>query len=1072
MRSRGRRLYPLALLGWLAAQPLVAQVDRATLNGTVTDPSGAVIVGAKVDAISAATGKEREVLTNAQGIYVIPALPAGIYTFTFSRGGFETAHFEGVELRIGQTLTLDAQLKVGNPTAHVEVKGTAPLLERNSAELGEVVGGAQIADLPVNGRNWANLLVLAPGAIDDGGGNQRTIRFGGRGRDDNNYKFDGVDATGIQEQAQKSTTRLQVSEDAVEEYRVNSMLYTAEYGAGAGGQVDIVTKTGTNEWHGDLFEFLRNSALDSRSFLDLDNDPTQTGPTRIPPFRLNQFGGSIGGPIVKDKTFIFLNYEGIRQFRGQTLHAFVPSASFRTLALGAHPELTPIFAAYPAGQISTCVFGDNPGGTCDQIDEFTHLGSIRIREDSGLMRFDHRFNDRTTFYLRAVRDDSFTTGPLNNVYDQQQIKTKPANYVMALQHTFSANIFNEAKFGINRAPFHNPQVGAFPYDQAISFGDFEGLNNDNTDNEVGTTFNWIDNLTILRGRHTFKMGGEFRRVRLNQGITEDDAVKFSDEAAILANQVDNFLLKSSWWSRGLRHTFVMPYFQDQWKVRPNLTFNMGLRWEYYAPITEAHGRSRIFDIQRCANAVPSDPGTCPKGSAFFFPNYRNFDPRFAVAWSPGALGGKTVIRAGFGIYHGAGQNDDLNAGLESDNVRISLSSSDVPGGLSYPIEPFIPLALTQGRTPRALQRDRRDLYAEEWGLSIQHNLPHDWLFQTGYTGSSGIRLFARTYINTCDNTLAERAEGICTRPLPGVDIVDLKRNDGNSTFHSLQVALQRRFASGFEFGSQYLWSHSINDGSIGGGESNAPDNVLCRRCDRGPSVFDVRHNLVVHTVYDLPFGPEKPHLNSGWAGKLLGGWNLGSMGVFHTGHPITVLFSPDGSFLPDGNDRSNQRPDLVPGVPVVPANQGANNWINPAAFQSPPTDANGNLLRFGNAGRGLVRAPNTWQIDLALTKRTKISERLTLEFRAEAFNVFNRNQLADPSSITLNFNPACNDPNANCAVNFGTPVPTPVSTVTPPGGFGIISSIANFNSNNDSFAPDNVGSGTPRQIQFGLKLIF
>jgi hypothetical protein len=224
-------------------------------------------------------------------------------------------------------------------------------------------------------------------------------------------------------------------------------------------------------------------------------------------------------------------------------------------------------------------------------------------------------------------------------------------------------------------------------------------------------------------------------------------------------------------------------------------------------------------------------------------------------------------------------------------------------------------------------------------------------------------------------------------------------------------------------------------------------------------------------VYELPFGPEKTYLNSGWAGKLLGGWDLSSMGVFHTGHPITVLFSPDGSFLPDGNDRSDQRPDLVSGVSVVPANQGANNWINPAAFQSPPTDANGNLLRFGNAGRGLVRAPNTWQIDLALTKRAKISERLTLEFRAEAFNIFNRDQLADPGSITLNFNPACQNPNANCA-GFVSSVPVPASTVSPPGGFGIISSTANFNSNNDSFAPDNTGSGTPRQIQFGLKLIF
>jgi len=1051
------------LLSLSCTRGLFGQVDRAQLSGTVTDPSGSVVPGTKVDAESTDTGKQREVVTNREGIYVIPALPVGTYNLVFSHDGFESARYEGVELRVGQKLTLDVSLRVGAVTKQIEVKATAPLLERSSAELAGVVGRSQIEDLPTNGRNWANLLLLAPGAIDDGGGNQRTIRFAGRGRDDNNYKFDGVDATGIQEQAQKSTTRLQVSMDAVEEYRVSSALYTAEYGAGAGGQVDIVTKSGTNEWHGDVFENLRNSALDSRSFLDLDLDPTVTGATPVPPFRLNQFGGSIGGPIVKDKTFIFLNYEGIRQFRGETLHAFVPSASFRIQALATSPALAPIFAAYPSGQISTCVFQNNPGGTCDQIDEYTHLGSIRIREDSGLLRLDHKFNERTTLYLRAIRDDSFTTGPLGNLLDQQQIKTKPANYVLALDHTFSPNIFNEVKFGINRAPFHNPQVGAFDQNLAVSFGDFESLNNSNTDNEVGTTFNWLDTLTIQHGRHTFKMGGEFRRVRLNQGITEDNGITFTDEPSIITNSLNSFLLKSSWWSRGLRHTFVLPFFQDEWKVRPNLTLNMGIRWEYYAPITEAHGRSRIFDLERCANAVPNDPGICPQGSAIFFPNYRNFDPRFGVAWAPSQFHGKTVIRSGFGIYHGAGQNDDLNAALESDNVRVSLSSADVPN-LSYPIDPFIPLAQTQGRVPRALQRDRRDLYAEEWGLSVQQQLPHEFIFQTGYAGTAGVRLFARTYENVCLQ-VPNPNTGFCPRTLAGVGQVDLKRNDGNSTFHALQVSLQRHYASGWSWGTQYMWSHSINDGSVGGGEANAPENVACRRCDRGPSVFDIRHNLVINSVYELPFGPGKQFLNSpGLAGKLLGGWQVSGISVFHTAHPITVLFDPSAVNLPDGNDQSNQRPDLVPGVSVVPTNQNANNWINPAAFQTPPSDANGTLLRFGNAGNGLVRSPNVWQIDFELSKRAKITERLSLEFSFQAFNLFNHNQLADPN-LSLHYVPPCNDP-TNCS-----PV-VPVSSISVPSTFGQITSLVNFNSNSDSFAPDNVGSGTPRQIQFGLKLIF
>jgi hypothetical protein len=1023
----------LLLLATAFAPRLSGQVDRASLNGTVTDSSGAVVPNAQVEAIEAGTGKQREAMTNRDGIYTLPSLPAGTYTILVNHQGFDPARYEGLVLRVGQKATLDVQLKVSTTTTQIDVRGTPALLERNSAELAGVIGSAQIENLPVNGRNWASLLLLAPGAIDDGGGNQRTIRFAGRARDDNNYRFDGIDATGIQEQAQKSTTRLQISEDAVQEYNVNSMLYTAEYGAGAGGQVDIVTKSGSNQFHGDLFHYLRNSAMDARSFLDIDNDPTATGPTHVPPFRLNQFGGSLGGPVVKDRTFFFANYEGIRQFRGQTLHAFVPSASLDDKILAASPPMAPIVQAFPAGQVSTCAF--NPAPPCQDIDEYTHQGAIRIREDSGLIRLDHKLKDRTQLYFRAVYDNSFTTAPLNNLFDQQQIITHPANYVISWMHSLSPPVFNEMKFGINRAPFHNPQVGAFPGNLAVSTDNFEGLNNNNTDNEVGTSFGWIDNLTLQHGRNTFKVGGEIRRIRLNQGITEDNSITFTDDDSLIHDQLKRFLLKSSWWSRGLRHTFVLPYFQDEWKVRPNLTLNMGLRWEYYAPITEAHGRGRIFDLQRCANTVPNDPGICPRGSAFFFPNYRNFDPRFSIAWAPGRFSGKTVIRTGYGIYHGAGQNDDLNAGLESDNVRVSLSSADVPN-LSYPIAPFIPLAQTKGRTPRALQRDRRDLYAEEWGLTIQQQLPAQFVLQTGYFGSVGHRLFARTYENVCLRP-PDPNTGFCPRPLPGVGQVDLKRNDGNSTFNAWQTSLERRFAGGFGLQFQYLWSHSINDGSIGGGEANAPENVACRECDRGPSVYDIRHNIVAGAVYDLPFGVGKR-----WAGrpgilaKVLGGWQWSGIQVWHTGHPLTVLVDRDANVLPDGNAASDQRPDLRPGVPVIPANPNPNHWINPNAFAIPAD------FTFGNAGRGLVRSPHVWQTDVALSKTLRLSERFSLRFRAEAFNLFNHDQFADPVIDISNNN------------------------------FGQITSTVNFNSNNDSFAPDNTGSGTPRQIQFSLKIMF
>ncbi len=1004
-----------------------AQVDRSTLTGTVTDPSGAVIPSAVVDVVSVTNGKQRTVVTNDNGIYLVPKLAAGKYVITLTSDKFKPLRFEDVELEVGEVATLDARLSLATTSTEVEVKVAAPLLERNNADVAGTVYGEQIENLPTNGRNWASLLLLAPLAMDDGGGDQRSIRFAGRARDDNNYRMDGVDATGIQEQAQKSTTRLQISSDAIEEYRVNSALYTAEYGAGAGGQVDVVSKSGTNEIHGTAFDYLRNSIFDSRSFLDLDLDPAATGPTKVPPFRMNQFGGTFGGPIVKNKTFVFFSYEGIRQFRGQTLHAFVPSLDLRNQILQTSPQMKPILDAYPLGQLAVDA----------ATTEYTHLGSINSHEDSGLFRLDHRFTDRTFFYARLAIDDAFAQAPLNNLFDTQEVINRPQNYVLTLDHIFSPNIFDEAKFGVNRSPFHNPQASLLNY--AVSTNNFEGLNNNTADIEIGTSWSYMDDLSIVHGRNTFKMGIEARRIWLNQGQTAQTAINFTDNNSLINDRVDSFSDFTGWYSRGLRHTFVLPYFQDEWKVRPNFTVNLGLRWEYYAPVTEVNDHVTVFDLYGCH-------GICPRGALLEYPNYTNFDPRVGLAWAPSE---KTAIRAGFGIYHAPAQNDDRNAGLESSDVRVGLSSADNPN-LSFPIEPFLPEALSQGLTPRALYRHHKDLYAIEYGLSIQQNLPTGVLLDMGYFGSGGRRLFARSYVNVIDP-----ATGL--RPLPGFDQVDIKYDDGVSSFNSLHVGLSRRYKNGLLWELKYLWSHSINDGSIGGGEANAPENVNCRSCDLGPSVYDLRHNLVVNSVYELPFGKGKTFLSHGLASSIFGGWEMSGIGVWHTGHPLTVIMNPDSSYLADGNGGSDQRPDVVPGVSVVPANQNPNNWINPAAFTSPPTDANGNLLRWGNAGRGLVRAPGTWQIDVALTKQFKITERLSMELIAQAFNIFNKDQLADPN-LVLNYNP----PDSTSRVGYLTPSP----------GFGQITSLVNVNSNSDKFAPDDTGSGLPRELQFAIRFKF
>ena len=1100
----------LAVIAALFAAPARAQTDRATLEGTVTDSTGGAISGAKVVATENSTGITIERRTNSNGYYLFPGLAVGRYTVTVSNPSFKTQILENVFLLAAENHTQDVSLVVGEVSETVKIVSNSGPAERTSAAAATVVSTDEIAELPVNGRDWSNLDLLAPFAQDDGGGDQRTIRFAGRARDDNNFNFDGVDAGGIQEQAQKSQVRLQISEDAIEEVRVNSALYDAEYGTQAGGQIDVVTKSGTNDFHGTAFGYLRNSVFDARNFNDFDIN----GNPAIPPFRLGQYGMTVGGPIKKDNTFFFLSYEGLRQLQSTTTQAIVPSPTLQQAVLTNSPQMCEIMQAFPwrasTGSIGGCapkfIFPDASfqsqasSGSPDQ-DLFTTAAPTTVHEDTWLIRVDHKFSDKTLLYGRAQRDISLVNAPngSNVALDRVRTLNHPANYLLALQHAFSPNIFNEAKVYVNRAPFHNPQASILPF--AVNTDNFVGLNNNTEDVEVGTTYGVVDNLTWTHGKHAFKTGMEIRRVRLNQGQTVNSTLNFSDDQSLIDAQLSGINFIAPWCCHRLRRTFYMPYFQDEWKVTPTFTVNAGLRWEYYGVAHEATNRTTVFDLNQfhgvCLgsgsfNVAPS-PGPintppCPANPALYNPDYKNFDPRVSLAWAPSALHGRTVVRAGFGIYHGAAQNDDLNAGLESDTFRVTVNQT-LPLIPAY--EQAFPDLTGLGGTkaashPRALQRQgRRDLYAEEWGLTIDHQLPAGFLFSTAYLGSRGVRLFSRGGVDLCTEPVTfNSVDGDCSRTLDQFypagnpfGSVDIKRDIGSSTYHALQVTLERRFKTGVSFQSRYTFSHSINDGSVGGGESSGPENVNCLQCDKGPSVFDIRHNFTADAIYELPFGPGKTYLKDpGVVGKFVGGWEVSTIGTWHTGHPLTVFMgldnsisnsgSPFNSFsdtylLPDGNDQTTQRPDVVPGVSLTLPGGGYNGipLINPAAFQAPPVDANGNFTRFGNEGNGVIRALPSWQIDFALMKETALTERVSMQFGVQAFNILNHVQLGDPGVLTLEYSP-------------GAMVNGAVTNLQPKGNFGVITSTVNFNNNNDNAASPNTGTGLPRQLQFMLRFRF
>jgi hypothetical protein len=984
-----------------------AQVDRAGLNGTVTDSSGRVLPQAHVTAVHDATGLRRAATSSPTGTYDIPELPVGVYTITFEHEGFKALTFVDVEQVIGQTRTLDAALRASGGQQRVEVSASSAQLDKTSNALGARIEEVQARELPLNGRNWATLTALQPSAVDTGGSNQRSIRFAGRGRDDDNFTYDGIDATNIINQPQQPYVRLAIPLDTINEFRVDSMLSTAEEGATGGPQLAVTSPSGTNQFHGDAFEFFRNNVFDAQQ-------PVPVTTTPQPPFHLNQFGASLGGPIVREKTFFFLAYEGYRQNWGFPLLGFVPSPAFRTQVAADSPVLIPILNAYPQGQTPT---------SSPNVNQFTSEGTQRVFENSAMIRLDQHFSATTTAFLRFNIDRAVNTQPLassgNYLLDRQQLTSAPVNVAIELLHIFSPSLVNEFKFGFNRSTADTFDINQTGIPYVIAVSGFTSLNNDKVNTGVGNSFSEIDNLTWVKGRHTLKTGVEIRRIQMNQGNTEAGTITFASTTAFHADQVSTATLNGALPINGLRKTQFYGYIQDEFKWAPNFTLNLGARYSFFNLFHEVQGRANPFDFATCG-----PQGFCGVGASFGQPNYGDIDPRIAFAWAP-AKGGRTVIRAGFGIYHEDGQLDDQNLPISNEVYAYSLSNKTIPN-LSYPITPF--LADTTGIiSPRDDDRRRKDTYVSQWGLSVQQELPADFVATLSYVGSEGTHLLTLSEVNVVNPLTG-------TRPYPDFGEVSWRGNMDNSSYQGLSVGVRRSFSHGFLFSSNYMWSHEIDDGSDGSGDGDSlvPQNVSCPACERASGFWDARHVFNANAVYQLPFGPGKPYLNQpGIVNSLAGNWELTSTVVARTGFPVNVLINRSSADVPDGNT-ADQRPDLVPGVPLTPPGGSTiAEWINPAAFAVPAPGT------FGDAPRDLARGPGAWQIDMGIGKQIPLTERVRLEFRAEFFNIFNHPQYGLPQAT------------------FGVP------------GFGSITSTVNTTT---PVSP--VGSGTPREMQFALRVAF
>ncbi len=977
---------------------LQAQVDRTAITGTVTDPQGNRVPQSTVRATESATGFQRETLTTSQGAYELPGLPPGIYSVQFLKAGFAAITVQRVEQLVGQTRTLNAQLELAGAKQQTTVTEALVELDKVDATVGTAIETIQLDDLPINGRGWATLTALAPGAIDNGAGDQRTIRFAGHGLDDNNLTLDGIDATAVYNQEQREYMRLNIPLDSIAEFQVQSQNFGADTQSGtAGGQVIVVSPSGSNTFHGQLFDYFRNNALDARSPFDGASPD---------PFLLNQFGAGFGGPVVHSKTFFYMNYEGLRQRLDGTQIGLVPSPAFAAQTLSTSPVLAPLLQAFPAGTSPTSNASvwnyDAPGRQVDN-------------EDSGMIRIDHYFSDRTNAFVRFSSDEAVESVPSGNLIVKTNYDTKFNNGVVSLSHVFAPTLVNDLKFGVNQSIYHTANVSPIPL--TVSVSGFSSLTGSSTTDYPSKTFDLIDNLSWAKGKHVIKFGYETRWVLLNQGTSQSGTLTYNSTAAFETNNMGSATYTAILPLVRQRKTQYFGYVQDEWKVTANLTITAGLRYNFFNALHALNHDDIPFDFATCG-------GYCPNTDSFFHPRYNDFDPRLGIAWSHG----DTVLRLGAGIYHTDGQEDDQNLPISNTTDRYTFSNATTyPGlpALSYPLTPFLQYAEAGGLgvvTPRDLDRNRKDDYVASWTASVQRKLPLNIVGTASYLGNKGTDVLTTTYTN-----LVNPATGVA--PYPAFGPITWRGDVGNSTFHALQFNVRRAFQNGFLLSGNYMWSHSINDGSIGGGESDTPQDSFCRACDKASSDDDVRQVFNLSAVYQLPFGAGKPYLSSpGVVRAVLSGWTMSGIGTSQTGLPVNISITRSNASVPGNDAVGSQRPNYVSGVSLTPPGGSTpQDWINIAAFSTPAAGT------FGNLGRNDFRAPGISDLDLALAKEVSFTERIKLRLRADLFNVVNRAQYGAP--------------NANISVsNFGA----------------ITSTISSY----------ATGRGTPREFQLSGKISF
>ena len=981
--------------------------STATLQGAVTDTSNAAVPGAKVLVHNQNTGVDRTTQTDESGAYLVSGLLPGVYRVDITASGFQTTVIKDLKLDVATTVTENTQLQVGQVTQEVTVTGGAPLVETNNVSVGQVIDERTVQEIPLNGRHFVDLGLLVPGTVTPPANGFLTFPLRGQGsfaintagqrEDTTNWLLNGIN---LSDEVQNQIT-FQPSIDTVSEFKIDNATFPAEYGRNSGAIVNIATRSGTNDFHGEVFDFVRNNYFDARNFFNFKPQPQA-------PFIRNDFGGDAGGPIKKNKAFFFGSYEGLRQHQAiSTVSTVLTAAQQAQVTATSDAAIRKVAALIPGPNSGTSTFLG------------ASVANVQIDQGAGDLEFNLRDSDRLHGYYALQEDvrQEPTLQYTNNIALPGWGDTRQARrQIMTLEedHVFGPNLTNEARIGYNRvhilftpnqllnpACFNigNGITSAIGLPQfriggtALQFGGPGGFPQGRGDLTVAGS----DTVRYLRGNHTMAFGGEVRRFYNNNFNLDTGLVVFPDIPSFINDQPSNFSINLSNGASKLLQPAWGAFFEDAYKLRSNITLNLGLRYDYNYNITDSQDRLVAF-VPGTASLV--QVGTNGLDQAFQS-DTKLVQPRVGIAWDPWG-NGKTSVRAGYAILADQPVTNAIT-GLTTNppfGDPLNVNNGQAP---TLSLINAAAVAGPAGLAPNTIFHDFRSPYVQSYNFTLQREVSPTLGLQIGYIGSKGTHL--RLSRNLNQPAIGQEIEGpnklkptvpfaavsasspiAAGRSLGNISEVD---SSGNSNYNALWVSANKRFAQGLQFSASYTYSKSLDYNSLSSQGVTLEDSTN-PRLNYGPSDFDVRNRFVISAVYDLPFK----------GNRLVSGWELSGISQAQSGNPLTVVINDS---TPTGN--FTLRPDAsgpvqvgfgVPGASLPPGVL----WIqNPSVFNSPSTVGpnGGNIYHFGSLGRNSIIGPSFVNTDFSVIKHTKISERFGTEFRAEVFDIFNHPNFGDPN---------------------------------------------------------------------------